>query len=517
MADKSSRVDDPYFIKELSTRINLKPNQFKNLEKNIYETLKNKVEGRNQSCGYINTDSCVIIKRSNGYFRGSHLTGEMTFDINYIAEVCYPMRGDIVVSSIADINEGGLIAINGPIVMFAPKDYKNNYSFFEQGINLGSVVKFSVVDSKSQLYDNTIDTIVEIVEILDDNKYIDNNSNRIKLKNLNNDNLDYEVRNINNLNKYLFGYDNNFELIQNKYNKHISNDNNGLICSFVNKYELVNPNNLYHEKLMVKNINTNDNTFFEIIELNNYYDLFLRNNNQEKFLFFNNNNHSMIKSVMYLRDNDGNTDKYISQIEPNSKVIKHNNVSVVNHQFGSDNSISNMEKNVNTILFDSDNYSNKENEMLILLKYCFNGLIENGNLIVKTNFIFSSFTYKVISYLSMFFNECHYVRPECVKDNDDTCYLVYKFFKIPSKEQIKNHNDLLNNADFNDFKNISIDKYNLKDILLFNSKNAKQIYYKSLTKINNLIHNNPNDEDKQKRIDEQKNDAQKWFSYFLIN
>ena len=33
MSEKSSRVDDPYFIKELNTRVNLKPNQFKNLEK----------------------------------------------------------------------------------------------------------------------------------------------------------------------------------------------------------------------------------------------------------------------------------------------------------------------------------------------------------------------------------------------------------------------------------------------------------------------------------------------------
>lgn len=517
MSEKSSRVDDPYFIKELNTRVNLKPNQFKNLEKNIYENLKNKIEGRNQSCGYVNPDSCVIIKRSNGYFRGNHLTGEITFDINYIAEICYPMKGDIIISNIADINEGGLIAINGPIVMFAPKDYQNNYSFFEKGISLGSKIKFQVVDSKSQLYDNTIDTIVEILEVLENNTYVENDLNRIRIRNLNNDNLSLETKNTSNLNHSLFGFDDNLQIILNKYNKYRENDVQNKISSFVNKYELVNPNNNYHEKLFVKNINTTDNTFFEILELNYYYDCIQQNNNQEKFLFFNDNNNSFIKSVMHLRENEGNTDKYISQIEPNSKLIKHNNVSVLKHKFGSINSFNNMENNINLVLYNSDNYENKEYDMLSLLKYCFNCLMDNGNLIVKTNFIYNSFTYKTISYLSSFFNECHYIRPDCCKDYEDTCYLVFKYFKIPNKDDIKKHDELLKNEDFNDFKNIPIDKYNLKDILVFNNKNGKQIYFKTLTKINNLVHNNPSDENVQKQIDIQKSDAQKWYSKFVNN
>ena len=41
MSVKSSRIDDPYFIKELFTRINLKPHQFKELEQNININLKN--------------------------------------------------------------------------------------------------------------------------------------------------------------------------------------------------------------------------------------------------------------------------------------------------------------------------------------------------------------------------------------------------------------------------------------------------------------------------------------------
>ena len=117
----------------------------------------------------------------------------------------------------------------------------------------------------------------------------------------------------------------------------------------------------------------------------------------------------------------------------------------------------------------------------------------------------------------MTFNECHYIRPDCCKDYEDTCYLVFKYFKIPNKDDIKKHDELLKNKDFNDFKNIAIDKHNLKDILVFNNKNGKQIYYKTLTKINNLVHNNPSNEDIQKQIDIQKSDAQKWYSNFLNN
>jgi DNA-directed RNA polymerase subunit E'/Rpb7 len=515
--NKSSRSDDPYFIKELKARINLKPNQFKKLEENIYINLKDKVEGKNQNCGYINPNSIVITKRSNGYFRGSHLTGEMTFDINYIAEICYPMKGDEISAEISNINEAGLIAIKGPLILFAPKEYQENYTFFESGISLGSIVKFRVIDSKSQLYDNTIDVICSIVDIIEPNMYVQNENNRVYLNCTEIEDL--EKKNVSNLNTSFFGYDTSFDKIQNFYNK-LDNENLELIKSYVNKYELVLPNISYHEALTTYN---NNISYFELIELNNYYDLInpLNKDKMESYIVFNDIDNSFINSILFCRGIDDTSDIFSDMFLSLSESVsskKSNNIIREKIELGSDNSL----KTVKTFV---DKYKKVQGivynqilrdpiHLLKLLKYCINSLIPNGNVIIKTSFIYDSFSYKVASYFSSFFHEFHYVRPECSKDYDDTCYFVFKFFKEPSSKDEKILEDLLDNVDFNDIKGINIDKNNLKEILNFNNRNSKQIYFKTIAKINNFVINPPSDEDIQKMQNIQKQDAQKWISYF---
>ena len=43
----------------------------------------------------------------------NHLEGEMTFDVEFMADVCRPVKGDIVVADVYNINKLGLVAKNG--------------------------------------------------------------------------------------------------------------------------------------------------------------------------------------------------------------------------------------------------------------------------------------------------------------------------------------------------------------------------------------------------------------------
>jgi len=512
MSVKSSRIDDPYFIKELFTRINLKPHQFKELEQNININLKNKVEGRNQTCGYVNPNSSIIIKRSVGHQRGSHLTGEMTYDINYIAEVCYPMKDDVVVANVNNINEAGLIAINGPLILFAPKEYKQNYSFFEQGINLGSKVKFQVVDSKSQLYDNTIDVVVTILEILDNNIYYENDNNRTRINNMEIMPDNIELKQTSNFNENLFGYDDDLKVITKNYEKIPDDKQINIVKAYVNKYELINPNNDYHVPLSLKFMSVYNNDYFELIELNEYYDLICENKNKEKYLFFNDNSLSMVKANMYLRNSDGN-ESYNDNLVviSGTKIAKNDNANIIKANYGSTTSFTKLKSKLFNGIY-VNNHGGNDKDMLMALKYCFSNLNLNGFLVIKTKFIYNSFTYKIVSYLSHYFEECHYARPESCKDYEDTCYLVFKYYK---KLDNKGLDTLLTETNYNDMKNINIDKHDLKNIMIFNNKNGKQIYYKSLTKTINYISDLPSDNDVQQKLIAQKSDAQRWLSKFI--
>ena len=93
----------------LTTTIQLGPSDYNSaIDETILNKLKDKVEGKCDSCGYINPGSCEIIKRSIGEFQQGQFNGSCVFNIMYSVDICNPVEGQIVKCIVKNINKMGL-------------------------------------------------------------------------------------------------------------------------------------------------------------------------------------------------------------------------------------------------------------------------------------------------------------------------------------------------------------------------------------------------------------------------
>ena len=54
------------------------------------------------------------------------MTGQITFDLEYVAEVCRPFKGDIINAVVENINKNGLMARKGPLSIIVHKEHDDN-------------------------------------------------------------------------------------------------------------------------------------------------------------------------------------------------------------------------------------------------------------------------------------------------------------------------------------------------------------------------------------------------------
>jgi hypothetical protein len=157
----------------------------------------NKVRSILENCcskhGYIKKDSIKVIKRSAGYFKESHLNGNIAFDLNCIAEICNPAQDSIIKCEIKAKNNLGLRAIGiyedmAILEVIIPKITSGIQSDVNiDNIKIGDHVNVQVCGKKFTLYDKMIsivgkiikdkDDVVQVQEIDDDNLSIDEENN----------------------------------------------------------------------------------------------------------------------------------------------------------------------------------------------------------------------------------------------------------------------------------------------------------------------------------------------------
>lgn len=97
---KSEKVmaDPIYEEKILSDVIHLRPNQlnYPNISDIILQNLKDKVEGRCISEGYIKPESVEIVSRNSGVMENHDFSGSLTYTIKYKGNICIPRIGQVV-------------------------------------------------------------------------------------------------------------------------------------------------------------------------------------------------------------------------------------------------------------------------------------------------------------------------------------------------------------------------------------------------------------------------------------
>lgn len=135
----------------------------KDFENVLYNNLVKITEGKCKYEGYINPKSVKIIERSIGRLLPNKFRGDMVFDIKYKADVCNPVKGDVLNCTVIKKNNMGIMAKNGPLLIILPNDIHTNKKLIES-IQINDVISISVIGKKYDINNDHIDVVARLAE-----------------------------------------------------------------------------------------------------------------------------------------------------------------------------------------------------------------------------------------------------------------------------------------------------------------------------------------------------------------
>ena len=163
------KLTSPYKNIEQHTRISIEPfNMGSQIIWSMLQTLIDKVEKKCNKNGYVDK-VYKILKYSDGFMPVENLNGNAIYNISYSCRICIPIEQTLIIGLVKVINQELIIATNGPINIFLPKEYidANIWEFNEGYINTktkkklisGNYIKLEIHQKRINLNDNTINTI----------------------------------------------------------------------------------------------------------------------------------------------------------------------------------------------------------------------------------------------------------------------------------------------------------------------------------------------------------------------
>jgi len=163
--------NDLFIPIKFTTNISIKPSDIKIDFDNIFlDKLQKKYEGICTKHGYIKNNSIKIIKRSIGTIIKQHFNGNISYDLNCVAEICNPVIGSIIKCIVKNKNTMGILAQgfynNIPILeIIIPKISAGIISEIDiNNVNIGDEILVEVCGKKFVLYDKYISIIGRIIK-----------------------------------------------------------------------------------------------------------------------------------------------------------------------------------------------------------------------------------------------------------------------------------------------------------------------------------------------------------------
>jgi DNA-directed RNA polymerase subunit E'/Rpb7 len=94
----------------IKTTLSLTAKEMNNkIDNTLVRKIRDNVEGKCMKSGYIRPDSVEIVSRSLGMANQSQFNGSHIFTIEYVADICMPVEGDIIKCVATVINRCGII------------------------------------------------------------------------------------------------------------------------------------------------------------------------------------------------------------------------------------------------------------------------------------------------------------------------------------------------------------------------------------------------------------------------
>jgi predicted NAD-dependent protein-ADP-ribosyltransferase YbiA (DUF1768 family)/DNA-directed RNA polymerase subunit E'/Rpb7 len=128
--------------------------------------IKNDIEGKCTTDGYVRKDSIKITRRSPGSIMASHFNGTILYHVNFVADVSNPFEGMILKSKVENVNKMGVIASAGEnnflSILLAKQHHIDNDDFVK--IDTGDEIYVSVIGKRFEYGDSQISIIGSLID-----------------------------------------------------------------------------------------------------------------------------------------------------------------------------------------------------------------------------------------------------------------------------------------------------------------------------------------------------------------
>jgi len=171
----------PYKDVEQHTVVSLEPYQMNSdIAINTKINLKNKVENKCNKYGYI-VKVHKILETSDGNLPAENFSGNAIYDIKYHAKICIPINNTYIIGKIMVSNKKLIVATNGPIRIFIPKnnidttnfEIRNNDLFHKKtnkNLDLDTYIKVLILNHKISQNSTEINSIGILNNIASDSE-----------------------------------------------------------------------------------------------------------------------------------------------------------------------------------------------------------------------------------------------------------------------------------------------------------------------------------------------------------
>lgn len=170
----------PYKNTTQFTKIQIKPHQMNSDIQNIMKlVLRKKVEKRCNKNGFI--DEVYRIENfDEDDLRAENLSGSANFYVSYHCRLCLPIEESIIIAQVKAINQELILAVNGPIMIFIPKDnidakvWDVSDKFLNKkektNLKLNNYIKVEIVNKRINQGDHQIKVIGKLLNFASDDE-----------------------------------------------------------------------------------------------------------------------------------------------------------------------------------------------------------------------------------------------------------------------------------------------------------------------------------------------------------
>jgi DNA-directed RNA polymerase subunit E'/Rpb7 len=168
------KLVSPYRNIKQYTRIAIQPYHMNSdIKNNMKIVLKKKVEKRCNNNGFVD-EVYKILEYSDGRMPPENLNGGAIYDITYHCKICIPVENTILIGMVRVINQELVVAINGPIMFFLPKEhidtniwdipdgYMNKNT--KKKLSTNDYVKIQIIEKRINRNDSQIKSIGKLLD-----------------------------------------------------------------------------------------------------------------------------------------------------------------------------------------------------------------------------------------------------------------------------------------------------------------------------------------------------------------